>query len=338
MDSQELCKLAYRLYPHVATAEDGLNAEALATRIESLQKGLLPEDEFSATVMWLGNCAAIHRIDQTPMPLQVERDEMRAPDLLAFPIVNGRPMPVLIEVKSVNEKVLDWSEKYLTSIRTFAGLLNLPLLVAWKCSNMWMLVDCRHFEKNVTAYRLSFEKALKQDIMCALFRDLRIVMNSEVELIFDMEMLDEVPGDAGDLIPEGQLSLKIVGAGFYRNGERIIDKFDFALFLAALDDKEFRRTGKRTCQQIFRPLPDTTFTLSKVLVAQLSLVGTDDKLNWHQVLAKGQFPSKGREVQASLRAGLDHGFVRYVMDIVPNTWPDFLPPRTKAQVPEGRGT
>jgi hypothetical protein len=190
---------------------------------------------------------------------------------------------------------------------------------------MWTLVDHRHFRKNVTAYRLTFEKALKEDIMCALFRDLRVTMNSEVELIFDMEMLDEVPGDAEDLIPEGQLRMKIVNAGFYRNGERMIDKIASMLFLAAPDETEFRRTGKQTCQQIFRPLPDTSFTLSRVLVTQLSLGAADGELNWHQILAKGEFPSTGSEVRDSLQAELDHGFVQYVMNIIPNTWPDFLP-------------
>jgi len=328
VDAQELFNLAKRLYPHVATAEAGENADALAKRVESLKKGLLPEDEFAATVMWLGNCAAIHRIDQTPMPLQVSRDEMRAPDLLALPIVNGKALPVLIEVKSTHDTVVDWSEKYLSSLRAFAELLRLPLLLAWKWGDVWTLVDHRHFEKNVTAYRLTLENALKQDIMCALFRDVRVMMNPEVELIFDMEILDELSGGAGDLIPEGVLSFKICGAGFYRNGERLIDKFGFTLFLATPEETEFRRTGKQTCQHIYRPVPDTGFTLSRVLIAQLSSGATDNELNWHQILAKGEFPSKGIEVRDSLQAGLNNGFVMYVMDVIPNTWPDFLPSRT----------
>ncbi len=328
MDPQELSKAAYALYPHLSASDGGETGEALAKRIESLKKGLMPEDEFAATAMWLGNCAAIHHIDQTPMPLQVGRDEMRAPDFLAFPIVNGQPRPVLIEVKAVDEMAVDWSDKYLKSLRTFAELLNLPLLVAWKWRDLWTLVDHHHFEKNVTAHRLTSEKALKEDLMCALFRDLRVMMNPEVELIFDMEILDEISGDAGDLIPAGMLGMKIVNAGFYRNGEKMTDEFGLMLFLAAPEDEEFRRTGKQTCQQVFRPLRDSSFTLSRVLIAQLSLGAKDGELNWHQILAKGEFPSKGSDVRDSLRAGLDHDFVRYVMDTVPHEWPDFLPART----------
>lgn len=136
------------------TSEAGATAEALAERVESLKKGLLPEDEFAATVIWLGDCAAIHRIDQTPMPLQIKPNELRAPDFLAFPIVNGGPTPVLIEVKSVHDTAIDWSEKYLHSLRTFADLLNLPLLVAWKRGDIWTLVDYRHFEKRLAHVRV----------------------------------------------------------------------------------------------------------------------------------------------------------------------------------------
>jgi hypothetical protein len=327
VDARDVLNLAHRLYPHIATAEADITTEALAERVESLTRGLLPEDEFAATAMWLGNCAAIHRIDQSRMPLQVAPDEMRAPDFLAFPIVNDRPMPILIEVKSAKDVVLDWSEKYLASLRRFADLLGLPLLVAWKWGDNWTLVDHRHFEKNLTAYRLTLVKAFKQDVMCVLFRDLRVMMNPEIELTFDFEMLDEVAGHAGDLIPTGQFKAKIAGVGFYRNGKKMTGKLDFALFLATPSESEFRRTSKQTCQQIYRPVRDTGFTLSRVLVAQLSAAAEGD-LNWHQILARGKFPSNGSDVRNSLQAGLDQGFVQYVMDVVPNTWPDFLPPRS----------
>ena len=90
----------------------------------------MPEDEFAATVCWLGNCAGIHRIDQAPMPLPNLTDRMRAPDFIAFPIVGDKPVPVLIEVKASNHKYLDWTERYRLSLMRFAQYLNLPLLVA----------------------------------------------------------------------------------------------------------------------------------------------------------------------------------------------------------------
>ena len=100
--------------------------ESLAERIETIQRGLMPEDEFAATVSWLGNSAGIYHIDQTPMPLLAPTEEVRPPDFSAFPVIAGKPIPVLIEVKSQQEKRLHWSERYLTSLRKFAECVGLP--------------------------------------------------------------------------------------------------------------------------------------------------------------------------------------------------------------------
>jgi hypothetical protein len=328
MNPDDISKLAFLLYPHIVRAQpDELSAESLAARIKELQKGLLPEDEFAATVSWLGNCSNIHRIDQAPMPVPKLTDKMRAPDFIAFPMVGDRPVPVLIEVKAHRGKHLDWSESYRRSLTRFAECLNLPLLVAWKCGDLWTLVDNQHFEKNVEAYRLTIEKALTEDLLCVLFRNLRIQMNPELELILDMKILDEVIGGTDALLPAGSFRMQVVRAGLYSKG---IEKKDskngrFALFLAAPeDDVEIRRTGRQECRHIFRPLPDHGFTLSNVLVTQLSL-GAGDDIDWHQILTKGEFPSSGQEFRESLSSAIDEGFVRYVLDVIPNTWPSFIP-------------
>ena len=332
MTPDEISKLAFLLYPHIATSKtDVTTTESLAERIKAVHKGLLPEDEFAATVCWLGNCAGIHRIDQTPIPSCAIGEPMRAPDFMAFPIVEGRPLPVLIEVKSRPEDHLDWTENYLSSLKRFAEYVNLPLLLAWKCGGLWTLVDHQHFKRNVVAYRLTLERALMEDLYCVLFRNLRIRMNPELEFIIDMEILEEVAGGTETLLPEGTFRMKIVGAGYYSHGVEIKDyqPQHSALFFAAPDDAEVRRTGKQTCQHIFRPLPDESFTLSNVLVAGLFLRDAGESVNWHDVLARGDFPSSGREFRNSLEAAIEKGFVRYVFDIVPNTWPAFLPPHSE---------
>src|ERR1035441_3019543 len=117
-------------------------------------------------------------------------------------------------------------------------------------------------------------------------------------MILDMEMLDEVPGDANTLLLAGMLSLKIKHAGFYRRGAEIKDTnaFAFSLFLATPDETEFRRTGKQTCQNIFRPIDQTGFSLSNVLVTQLSLGRSEQPLNWHRILTE-PLPSSGLELR-----------------------------------------
>ncbi len=332
MTPEEISELAFLLYPHVVRSKpDTASTESLAQRIKGMQEGLQPEDEFAATVGWLGNCAAIHRIDQTPMPFPALTERLQAPDFIAFPLVCGRPLPVLIEVKSHNGDRLDWSEKYLNSLRKFAEYLNLPLLVAWKCGALWTLIHHTHFERNVTAYRLRFKEAIAQDLYCVLFRNLRIQMNPALEFILDMKIIDQVAGDKDTLLPEGPYQMEIVRAGFYRGGHEIKDyehKLSW-LFYSAPDDVDLRRTGKQTCQQIFRPLPDHGFTLSNVLTTQLSITSAGEPIDWHRVLREGNFGSSGREFRGLLPGAIDKGFVRYVLDIIPQTWPSFLPDEKK---------
>jgi len=78
------------------------------------------------------------------------------------------------------------------------------------------------------------------------------------------------------------------------------------------------------CQNVFRPIDQHGFSLSNVLLAQLSLGRSEQPLDWHRILTE-PLPSSGLELRQSLQQAIDQGFVRYVMDIIPNTWPDFLP-------------
>jgi hypothetical protein len=332
MDPEEISRLAFLLYPGIVRSQpDGASTEALAARIKAIRRGLLPEDEFAATVCWLGNCAGIHRIDQSPMPVPALTDTMRAPDFIAFPIVGQKPTPVLIEVKSHLDMHLDWTEKYLTSLRTFAQYLDLPLLVAWKCGDLWTLVDNQHFKKNVSAYRLTLENALREDLLCVLFRNLRIQINPEIALVLDMKILDEVVGGTDTLLPAGSFPMQVVSACLQCRGVELRDyeRRHFMLLLTAPNEDEIHRTGVQTCQIQFRPIPDHSFTLSNVLVTQLSLA-LGKSPDWHQLLSRGSFPSSGVDFRHSLKAAIKEGFVRYVLDVVPNTWPTFLPDRSQA--------
>ena len=113
MIPDEIKKFLFLTCPHILTAGGELTGESLAAKVREMHKGLSAEDEFAAKVCWLGNCSAIHRLDQTPMPTTEVGGKMRAPDFLVFPIVNDQPLPVLVEVKSHHAETLDFSESYL---------------------------------------------------------------------------------------------------------------------------------------------------------------------------------------------------------------------------------
>jgi hypothetical protein len=73
------------------------SAESLSERIRGIQKGFSKEVEFAATVSWLGNCQAIFKVETNPATIRADSG-LKAPDFIAFPVVNGAAIPVLIEV------------------------------------------------------------------------------------------------------------------------------------------------------------------------------------------------------------------------------------------------
>ncbi len=296
--------------------------ESLSARILGIQKGLSAEAEFAATVTWLGNCDAIFRIETNPTTIRAGSG-LRAPDFIAFPSVKGRATPVLIEVKARAHEHLKWSEKYLSSLTGFAKLLNLPLLVAWKYKGLWLLVDHSHFDKNVTAFRLTIQKAVKEDLMSLLFRDLRVALNPKLQMYIDFEILDATVPAAEDAVPD-EFDAKIVNVGYAHEGIRLErnKREYFYLQLSAPDEVQLVRNGERRVRQIFRPTENTLFSLSRALITELSL--GRDKPDWHDLLRRGSFPGSGTNYRRLLPEAVEDGVVLRWFDIEPSTTPSFL--------------
>ena len=112
LDAKTLENLAFDLYPSLfASGDTSLEGESLLSRIHGVRRGLVPEKELFSILAWLGNCAVINRIDQTPMPVEIS-DSLRAPDFLAFAKHRNRIIPVLIECKATNDDKIVWSQKW----------------------------------------------------------------------------------------------------------------------------------------------------------------------------------------------------------------------------------
>jgi hypothetical protein len=129
------------------------------------------------------------------------------------------------------------------------------------------------------------EQAMQEDLSWVLFRNSRVQMNPDFSLTVDFDLLDEVSGDENEILPADTYRMRVRHAGFYHKGVEITERnsFAFSLLLATPDSTSFRRTGKQTCQQVFRPLADHGFSLMNVLVAQLSLMHSGP-LDWHRIL------------------------------------------------------
>ena len=126
---KDLAFSVLRDFYHLSDADIAkLEPDAFVARLKGIHRGFNAEHEFAAIASWLGRCKLVAHPDE----LYATNGEFRVPDFLIVSQVNGREVPVLVEVKTTDDDELVWSEKYLASLRRFAELLHMPLLVAWK--------------------------------------------------------------------------------------------------------------------------------------------------------------------------------------------------------------
>ena|SRR5690349_5244466 len=77
-DTESLIRQLLEVLPLV----DEPTPEAILARLEQLQRGLEPENEFALILSWLGQCRLVHKLGQEQLPLNSSKG-YRVPDLLA---------------------------------------------------------------------------------------------------------------------------------------------------------------------------------------------------------------------------------------------------------------
>jgi len=176
-----------------AIAELGWDADpvAIAEQVRRLNIGLPAEDEFAVLCAWLGKCDLIHKLDQAQGPSS-SRDRFQVPDFLAS--FSTATTPVLVEVKSKASKTLSFRSDYYERLSNYAGLVGLPILVAWKFHSLWTVFELRQMRKAVSNYNIRFEEAMTQSLLCSLVGDVgyRIGSGAGMHLHFMKENLLDI--------------------------------------------------------------------------------------------------------------------------------------------------
>ncbi len=319
-------ELANHARPVDAAHVDAEVVAAVSKRIQQLEAGLSPELEFIAAVNWLGQTVAINRIDQTPLPsCHTSAGEFKVPDILCVVSIDGRKLPLLIEVKRNKGTKLVWTEKYITALRSYADELNLPLLVAWKYAHMWTLTDTRHLQKKVQSYHLDWTEAFKENLVSAIFGDQQVVFTQRISFYLDAEISDSplpLPKPP-DLIPPGSYTTKIQGAGFLLDGEPITLSNELTLlFFRAEVENKVSVTGEKNVRVIYTPQSETMFSLTDFAL-MLFLWDEKDDPDWEHVVPK-TIPISASSIREELLSGIEIGVIQYVIVQKPVTIPDFL--------------
>lgn len=311
-----------RDFYHLSDADIvALEPAAFVERLKGIHRGFNAEHEFAAIASWLGRCKLVAHPDE----VYVTDGDFRVPDFIVVSQVEGHEIPFLVEVKTTDADELIWSKKYLSSLRRFASLLGMPLLVAWKRYGLWTLCDSAEFAIAQTAFHLTFDSALKNNLMTALFGNVFVIVKEGFRFELTYELLDAVDVTQ-DLLPEGQYHARVVDAALYTYKGRVPSELTsdlFPIFLTKESEPRTERDG-RFLHHIFPVDPEGMFNLSDLLFTNLTWYRDDRiQVDWITEIRKG-LPNKATDLHEILRRALDVGAVQYVFQQQPATIPEFL--------------
>ena len=106
-----------------------LDPAKISDKLQQLNRGRPVEGEFAALALWSGHCKYLHKLDRDTLPKSCQ---YFVPDFICFLDIDGKTIPVLIEVKTSKNEVLKFSKKYYSGLKDFADMLRLPILIAFK--------------------------------------------------------------------------------------------------------------------------------------------------------------------------------------------------------------
>jgi hypothetical protein len=304
-----------------------LTPEALIARLQQLQRGLEPENEFALILSWLGKCRLVHKLNQEQLPLN-SIDTYKVPDFLAAFEHEGKVIPVLIEVKTTGTSdpaTLDLgtlsslNRKYLP----YAELLHLPMLVAWKHRGFWMLFEMRHAQLATVNYKIDFGTAMKENLLGVLAGDFsyRLAPGTRIQMRirklthpdsetgdFDGEVINvQVVNPVGEPVPEiPHLSSLFL---FWDNEVELVDEGDDVVQSFVVSDVGTSQFASRMLSQIVHAIAGLKHT----------------QVNWCSITHDTEhLAHNSGNFRALVAEGARHGVIINRLNFRPQSAPSFL--------------
>lgn len=332
LDVNSSARLIYEAIQQLGWATD---SDSLINRVKRLDLGIPAEDEISFILSWLGKCSIIHKLDQKQYPPK-SKDKYQVPDLLVSFVVNGGSFPVLLEVKISKKNKLSWKGNYLDKLKNYSLLTGLPILLAWKYYSLWSLVDLNCFEKARTNYHLSFENAMKHNLMSFLAGDFVYVMQPNVGLHFHFKKERLVSKkQINDSSREEKWLTRIEQAFFANAHGNKVSKLPpglWPLFISAEPIPEDRVEDEYIYQSFIIPKDSGMhFAHTALPILITFFMDIEEKIHWRKHLDEHNFPVDFKIFSEAASKGIKKGFVRYVLHQQPVKVPSFLKNKEKAE-------
>ncbi|MBI1209210.1 MAG: restriction endonuclease [Azospirillum sp.] len=318
---------AHRLI-HSVVAELGwsVDSSVVTDKVRRLDVGLPCEDEFSVVCGWLGKCRLLHKLDQQQIPIS-SREEFQVPDLLALFSSQSTSAPVLIEVKSKNEQTLSFKPDYHNKLMNYANILNLPLLIAWKCHSIWTLFEVKHLTKAVTNFNISHQTAMKENLLGVLVGDVAYTIGQGAGIYFRFckeELLRQDDNEDG----KSETWRMVVDEAAFTdyNGVRRTDlDSEVASLFIAWNLREQEEHTDTHVNVSFVAGPNEVQFAHKALVHLLNWeLPHNEQLNWRRVLQNAQITKNITNFSAALDTAMRQNVVYHIFHQLPTSMPEFV--------------
>lgn len=318
--------LPHLLYEALTQLGWSADAERLAQRLKTLHVGLPREDEFAVVCTWLSRCALIHKLDQSQAPTS-STEKFQVPDLLAVFELDGRNVPVLVEVKSSNKQTLSFRPDYFQRLKRYGDTLNLPVLIAWKHRWVWSLFDIDHMTLAEKNFNITLGKAMTESLLGILAGDFCYTLprGTGLHLRFRKDEIISTTRDGDEVHEEWKMTIDDV---YYtdRDGKQRRDlqpEIQALFYVNSLEERQ-----EHTPTHIYWHF---TVEDDENKFAHMALVGllnwyasSGESLNWREVVAlQAPVPAVGNFAETAALA-LREGVVRYIFHVQPQTTPAFM--------------
>jgi Holliday junction resolvase len=297
----------------------------IAEYVRRLDRGLPAEDEFIAICSWLGKTHLIHKLDQQQAPA-ASRELYQVPDLLVKFDNSG---PVLIEVKSKAKRTLSFTPHYLNRLNAYAGLLGMPLLIAWKHHGIWVLFEARHLIKARTNFNITHGEAIKENLLGVLAGDVAYKIASGAGLHFRCKKEQLIDREESDDAVTEQWQMRIDQVGFMVSGGEPVDRLDadVTTLFTTWDLSERQSHSDTHIDLRFVADDDDSMMFGHMALTHLLhwTLPEGATVNWRHAIRRDSVVSNMTNFRVALDRGLEQKVVHLILNQQPHAWPDFLP-------------
>lgn len=326
VDGDELYKAADLAYMVLQEGTGiSLDLAKIRYKLQQLNRGRPVESEFAALALWSGRCQYIHKLDRDTLPKYCTYE---IPDFLCFLDIDGRTIPVLIEVKASKNEFLKFSKKYYSALRDFADELHLPMLIAFKFTGwgrpFWALFELQKMATSRGTGKAHIFEVMRHDLLGVLFGNFHFQIRQGAALVIRISKNKVEKDDSGSIV-------SIVGTiedvywetpeGKHVEWVSLLD----VLFMLSEDDVRLEEYSDHIIQKFYKVHDDAAIAYWALpLAASRRKYLADEIIPWDKVIRDQGFSFSLVDMKRAVERAQDCGLAGPVIYTRPQDMPHFL--------------